>query len=36
LNIGERAYLATWIYTFKGKYDIVGKLEGFDPKTTTM
>lgn len=36
LNIGERAYLATWMYTFKGKYDIVGKLEGFDPKTTAM
>jgi len=36
LNIAERAYLATWIYTFKGKYDIVGKLEGFDPETTKM
>jgi membrane-associated progesterone receptor component len=36
LNVAERAYLATWIYTFKGKYDIVGKLEGFDPKTTKL
>jgi len=36
LNIAERAFLAGWIYTFKGKYDIVGKLEGFDPETTAM
>eukprot|EP00535_Pseudo-nitzschia_heimii_P011616 CAMPEP_0197198902 /NCGR_PEP_ID=MMETSP1423-20130617/33612_1 /TAXON_ID=476441 /ORGANISM="Pseudo-nitzschia heimii, Strain UNC1101" /LENGTH=206 /DNA_ID=CAMNT_0042652749 /DNA_START=127 /DNA_END=747 /DNA_ORIENTATION=+ len=36
LNVAERAYLATWIYTFKSKYDVVGKLEGFDPKSTAM
>ena len=36
LNVAERAFLATWMYTFKGKYDIVGKLEGFDPKSTAM
>mmetsp|Transcript_11871 Transcript_11871/g.34037 ORF Transcript_11871/g.34037 Transcript_11871/m.34037 type:complete len:265 (-) Transcript_11871:643-1437(-) len=36
LNMAERAFLATWIYTFKGKYDVVGKLEGFDPKSTAM
>ena len=36
LSIADRAFLATWIYTFKGKYDIVGKLEGFDPKSTAM
>ena len=36
LNTAERAFLAGWLYIFKGKYDIVGKLEGFDPKTTAM
>mmetsp|Transcript_4653 Transcript_4653/g.11163 ORF Transcript_4653/g.11163 Transcript_4653/m.11163 type:complete len:236 (-) Transcript_4653:527-1234(-) len=36
LNIADRAFLATWIYTFKNKYDIVGKLEGFDPESTKM
>jgi membrane-associated progesterone receptor component len=36
LNMGERASLAAWVFTFKGKYEIVGKLEGFDPKTTSM
>ena len=36
LNMGERASLAAWLFTFKGKYEIVGKLEGFDPKTTSM
>lgn len=36
LSIGERAALAGWIFTFKGKYDIVGKLEGFDSATTSM
>jgi len=36
LNIAERAYLATWMYTFKGKYDIVGKLDEFDLQTTAM
>ena len=36
LTMAERAALAAWIFTFKGKYDVVGKLEGFDPKTTSM
>jgi membrane-associated progesterone receptor component len=37
LNIAERAALAAWIYTFKSKgYDIVGKLQDFDPSTTSM
>jgi membrane-associated progesterone receptor component len=36
LTIGERAALAGWIWTFKSKYEIVGKLEGFDPKETAM
>ena len=36
LNIGERAALAGWMFTLKNKYDIVGKLEGFDPSTTSM
>eukprot|EP00980_Cylindrotheca_fusiformis_P002043 scaffold449_cov138-Cylindrotheca_fusiformis.AAC.19 len=36
LSIGERAALAGWMFTFKGKYDVVGKLEGFDPSTTAM
>jgi membrane-associated progesterone receptor component len=36
LNMGERASLAAWLFTLKGKYEIVGKLEGFDPKTTSM
>mmetsp|Transcript_27783 Transcript_27783/g.39054 ORF Transcript_27783/g.39054 Transcript_27783/m.39054 type:complete len:223 (-) Transcript_27783:126-794(-) len=36
LNIAERAALAGWIYTFKTKYDIVGRLEGYDPKSTAM
>jgi membrane-associated progesterone receptor component len=28
LNIAEKAALAGWIYTFKNKYEIVGRLEG--------
>mmetsp|Transcript_16790 Transcript_16790/g.36640 ORF Transcript_16790/g.36640 Transcript_16790/m.36640 type:complete len:245 (+) Transcript_16790:74-808(+) len=36
LNMAERAFLATWMYTFKGKYDIVGKLEEFNPQSTAM
>ena len=36
LSIADRAFLATWMYTFKNKYDIVGKLEGFDPEATKM
>ena len=36
LTIAERAALAGWIWTFKQKYDIVGKLEGFDESMTKM
>jgi membrane-associated progesterone receptor component len=36
LNMAGRASLAAWLFTIKGKYEIVGKLEGFDPKTTSM
>lgn len=36
LNMADRAFLATWMYTFKGKYDIVGKLKDFDPESTAM
>lgn len=36
LNMADRAFLATWMYTFKGKYDIVGKLKDYDPKSTAM
>ena len=36
LSIGERAALAGWMYTIKGKYEIVGKLRDFDPNTTCM
>ena len=35
LSIADRATLQGWIYTFKTKYEIVGKLKGFDPSTTT-
>jgi len=36
LSIAERVALQGWIYTFKGKYEVVGMLEGFDPKTTSF
>jgi membrane-associated progesterone receptor component len=36
LNIAEKAALAGWMYTFKNKYEVVGRLEGFDPKSTSM
>ena len=35
LSIADRAALQGWIYTFKTKYEVVGKLKGFDPSTTT-
>jgi len=35
LSIADRATLQGWIYTFKSKYEIVGKLDGFDPSSTT-
>lgn len=36
LSMAERATLAGYIYTFKEKYDAVGKLEGHNPKDTAM
>ena len=36
LTVAERAALAGWMFTFKNKYDIVGKLEGFDKSTTSF
>jgi len=36
LSVAEKATLQGWIYTFKSKYDVVGKLDGFDPKTTSF
>ena len=36
LNIAERASLAGWMFTLKNKYDVVGKLQGFDPSFTAM
>ena len=36
LTMGERAALAGWMFTFKNKYEVVGKLKGFDPSTTSM
>jgi len=36
LSVAEKAVLQGWIYTFKSKYEVVGKLEGFDPKTTSF
>ena len=36
LTMAERAALAGWIFTFKGKYEEVGRLKDFDPSTTSM
>jgi membrane-associated progesterone receptor component len=36
LTMAERAALAGWMWTFKGKYEVVGKLEGFDESTSSM
>lgn len=36
LNIAERANLEVWFYTIKNKYQFVGKLRGYDPKSTEM
>jgi membrane-associated progesterone receptor component len=36
LTMGERAALAGWMWTFKSKYEIVGRLEGYNPKDTSM
>jgi len=36
LNIAERASLESWYWIIRNKYDLVGQLEGYDPKTTEM
>ena len=36
LNIAERAVLATWIYTFQNKYDIVGPLHDYDRSQNSL
>jgi predicted heme/steroid binding protein len=36
LTMAERATLEGYLWTFKDKYDVVGTLEGFDPKDTAM
>ena len=36
LNIAERASLEGWYWTIKNKYQLVGSLAGYDPKTTEM
>jgi membrane-associated progesterone receptor component len=36
LTIAERATLEGYVWTFKDKYQLVGTLEGFDPKDTAM
>ena len=36
LNIAERANLEAWYWTIKNKYERVGSLEGYDPKSTDM
>lgn len=35
LNLADRAALAGWMWTFEGKYDVVGELKGFDKETTS-
>jgi len=36
LTMAERATLEGYLWTFKDKYEVVGTLEGFDPKDTAM
>jgi len=36
LTIAERAALAGWMFTLKNKYEVVGKLQNFDPSSTAM
>ena len=36
LNVAERANLEAWYWTLKNKYERVGSLEGYDPKSTEM
>jgi len=35
LNMGERATLKGWLWTFEGKYAVVGELKGFDENSTS-
>ena len=35
LNMAERAALQGWMWTFDSKYEVVGKLKDFDPKSTS-
>lgn len=36
LNIGERANLEAWYWTIKNKYQFVGTLQEYDPKSTEL
>lgn len=36
LSIAERANLEAWYWTIKNKYEYVGRLEGYEPKSTEM
>mmetsp|Transcript_11209 Transcript_11209/g.12838 ORF Transcript_11209/g.12838 Transcript_11209/m.12838 type:complete len:208 (-) Transcript_11209:200-823(-) len=36
LTAAERATLQAYIYTFRDKYEVVGKLKGFDPSATSF
>jgi hypothetical protein len=33
--MAERATLKGWLWTFDGKYEVVGKLKGFDEESTS-
>jgi len=35
LNMAERAALQGWMWTFQTKYEVVGEIDGFDPKSTS-
>jgi Cytochrome b5-like Heme/Steroid binding domain. len=35
LNMAEKATLQGWMWTFESKYEVVGKLEGFDERSTS-
>ena len=34
-NMAERAALQGWMWTFQTKYEVVGEIDGFDPKSTS-
>jgi len=36
LNIGERANLEAWYWIIKNKYQYVGRLDAYDPKSTDL